>query len=120
MKEAGLSAMLLDLLGADDFVRLAEKRGGTRLFVPASGWSDLAQIIGEDAARKLAARWGGDYIRVPLAREVRARHYRAHGASNAEIALKLGMTETGVNRLFKAMPNKPVKGSCDSRQGDLF
>lgn len=120
MTDERLSPMLLDLLGPSDFVRLAEKKGGTRLFVPASGWADLARLIGDDAARKLAARWGGDYIRVPLAKKLRARHYRAAGASNAEIALKLGMTETGVNRLFKDMPDKPAKGSCDPRQGNLF
>jgi len=57
---------------------------------------------------------------VPLARELRARHYRERGSSNAEIALKLGMSETGVNRLFKAMPDKPVKGCRDPRQGSLF
>ena len=120
MREAGLSAMLLDLLGPVDLVRLSEKKGGTRLYVPATGRAKLAKDIGDTAAQKLAERYAGDYIRVPLARELRARHYRANGASNAEIARKLGMSEPGVNRLFKAMADTPVKGSGDPRQGDLF
>lgn len=115
-----LSDVLLELLGPAGLVALAEARGGTRLYVPASGDHSLARDIGAAAAQTLARRYGGDYIRVPLARELRARHYRAAGASNAEIARRLGMSESGVDRLFNAMPNKPVKGSNDPRQGDLF
>lgn len=119
-RQEALSAALLALLGPAGLIALAEKRGGTRLFVPAGRTESLATLVGDAAAQKLAARYGGDYIRVPLARELRARHYRAQGASNAEIAIKLGITETGVNHLFRAMPNKPVKGSNDPRQGNLF
>ncbi len=119
-KQETLSDALLKLLGPAGLIALSEKRGGTRLFVPADRIDDIAALVGADGARKLAARYGGDYIRVPLARELRARHYRAGGASNAEIALRLGMTETGVNHLFRAMPNRPTKGSGDPRQGELF
>ncbi|WP_163266493.1 hypothetical protein [Chelativorans alearense] len=122
-KEKRLSAVLLDLLGPDGLVRLAEWKGGTRLYVchPAGAdGSELARQVGAEAARKLGRRYGGDYIRVPLARELRARHYRAANHSNAEIAKRLGMSESGVDRLFNAMPNKPVKGSRDPRQGELF
>ena len=121
MSEPRLSAVLLELLGAEGLVLLAEHKGGRRLFVPKSpDGGALAGTLGQEAAASLARRYGGDYIRVPLARELRARHYRAAGASNAEIARRLGMSESGVDRLFNAMPNKPVKGSRDPRQGDLF
>jgi hypothetical protein len=120
VSETRLSSLLLSLLGAEGLVRLAERRGGTRLYVPAEGNGQLAADIGAAAAGRLADRYGGFYIRVPLARELRARHYRAAGCSNAEIALRLGMSESGVDRLFYAMPNKPAKGSGDPRQGDLF
>ncbi|MDJ1463425.1 hypothetical protein [Nitratireductor sp. GZWM139] len=121
MSEPRLSAVLLDLLGADGLVKLAEHKGGRRLFVPKSpDGGMLADTIGLEAAITLSNRYGGDYIRVPLARELRARHYRAAGASNAEIARRLGMSESGVDRLFHSMPNKPQKGSRDPRQGDLF
>lgn len=122
MSEPRLTAVLIELLGAGGLVRLAEYKGGTRLYVPSAGdGGALAGMIGAEAARALSARYGGDYIRVPLARELRARHYRAAGASNAEIARRLGMSESGVDRLFNAMPNKPAKGrAADPRQGDFF
>lgn len=120
MSDLRLSDILLEMLGPQDFVRLAEYRGGTRLYVPAGEGATLAKAIGTEATRALVDRFAGSYIRVPLARELRARQYRAAGASNAEIARRLGMSESGVDRLFNAMPNKPAKGSYDPRQGDLF
>lgn len=120
MNNLRLSDVLREILGADGMVRLAEYRGGTRLYIPAGNATALENAIGEQQTQALIERFAGSYIRVPLARELRARQYRAAGASNAEIARQLGMTESGVDRLFNAMPNKPAKGSCDPRQGDLF
>ncbi|TIV64899.1 MAG: hypothetical protein E5V89_28895 [Mesorhizobium sp.] len=121
MSDEQRSAELLGLLGADAFLRLAEEYGGTRLYIPRSGdTTDLAKQLGAKAACKLGERYAGTYIRVPLAREHRARHYRQIGQSNAEIARRLGMTETGVDKVFGRMPGKPVKGSHDPRQIDLF
>lgn len=104
---------LQTLIGVKAFVRLAEAFGGTRLYVPTSidPNHEIVIAIGEDAARKLVERLAPDVIKVPLARELRARHYRANGQSNAQIARRLGITETGVERLFQRMPDKPVKGS---------
>lgn len=113
--------VLLRLLGPDDFLRLVEAYGGIRLFVPSGNErTDLIGAIGEEAALKLSDRWGGFHIRVPLAREFRARHYRAIGMSNAQIARRLGMAETGINRLFGRMDSVPIKGSRDPRQIELF
>lgn len=121
MSDEQRSAELLGLLGAESFLRLAEAYGGTRLYVPRSGdTTEIAKQLGATAARKLGDRYAGTYIRVPLAREHRARQYRKNGQSNAEIARRLGMTETGVDKLFSRMPGKPVKGSHDPRQIDLF
>ena len=112
-----LSDVLLDLLGEEGLRRLAEFRGGARLYVSAAGGA-LAGAIGAQAAGLLAQRYAGSYIRVPLAREIRARHYRGVlGLSNAAIARRLGITESGVDRLFQAMPKKPEKNTA---QGDLF
>ncbi len=121
MSEERLSGELVALLDEPDFVRLVEHYGGTRLYVPASGDStQLAEVMSAKAAIALARRFAGATIRVPLARERRARQYRAEGRSNAEIARRLGITETGVDKLFHRMPGKPVKGSRDPRQTDLF
>ena len=121
MSEDRRSYELLNLLGEADFVRLAEIYGGTRLYVPASGdASQIARKLSQTAADKLAQRYSGTHIRVPLARDIRARQYRAFGLSNADIARRLLMTETGVDKIFRRMVGKPLKGSRDPRQADLF
>ena len=56
MSETRLSSLLLSLLGAEGLVRLAERRGGTRLYVPAEGNGQLAADIGAAAAGRLADR----------------------------------------------------------------
>lgn len=90
------------LIGEEALVRLAEAFGGTRLFVPVKITRDhaITRAIGFEAACRLSDRLAPDVIKVPLAREPRARHHRATGKSNAWIALRLGMTETGVEMIF--------------------
>ncbi|RIA44065.1 hypothetical protein DFR49_2301 [Hephaestia caeni] len=109
------------LLGDDAFVRLAQAFGGTRLYVPHTMRPDheIAVAIGLAAAERLCRRCAPAQIRVPLARELRARHYRAAGLSNAAIARRLGMTEPGVDKLFARMRDKPEKGSQPSLFGTL-
>lgn len=120
-KEVGLTDALLRLLGPSGLVVLAEQFGGTRLYIPAQPENGkLSGELGVEIVAKLSRRFGSDYISVPLARELRARHYRAAGCSNAEIARKLGLAESSVNRLFSRMDNVPVKGSGDPLQLKLF
>lgn len=109
-----LSNDLKALLGEDGFVALAQAFGGTRLYVPTAIPADheIAQAIGREAADLLSRRYSPATIRVPLARSERARHYRALGLSNAQIARKLGMAETGVDKLFARMADAPTKGSA--------
>ncbi|WP_054310011.1 hypothetical protein [Mesorhizobium sp. 1M-11] len=118
-RNEALTAELMELLGEADFLRLVEEYGGIRLKVPVD-LSPLVEKLGERAAVKLGQRYSRSYLRVPLARSVRARHYRAIGRSNAEIARLLGIAETSVDKLFRRMPGKPVKGSRDPRQIELF
>lgn len=115
MNDERLSGELLHLLGAEDFLKLVERYGGTRLYVSGAGRS-LSRALGRAGAQALASRYQGSYIRVPLARSFRARTYRESGLSNAEIARRLGVTETGVDKIFARMDEKPAKGS----QLDLF
>lgn len=120
---------LQDLIGETAFVRLAEAFGGTRLYVPQSMGPDHAIVAAIGAAAAvLAERMAPDVIHVPLAREARARHYRGvDGLSNDRIALALGMTESGIRKLFQRMDEVPAKGSVppsaandDSDQPDFF
>lgn len=108
-----LTESLRALLGAEALVSLAEAFGGRGLYVPQEIGADhpIVRAVGIHAAAKLAKRYSLAFIRVPLARELRARHYRAKGLSNGEIASKLGITETGVDKLFARMERPPAKGS---------
>lgn len=114
MSERLTTDELISLIGERAFVALAEAFGGRRLYVPGviEGDHDIARAIGPDAARHLSERIAPDVIRVPLARDLRARHYRAAGLSNGAIATRLGITEPAVNKLFARMTDVPVKGSA--------
>lgn len=116
--EAGLTHELAALIGEDALIALAEAHGGTRLYVPADP-AILAPLIGAQASARLTERYGRATLRTPLARERRARHYRARGDSNAAIARRLGLTETAVDKLFARMAAPPAKGS-DPRQLTLI
>lgn len=96
---------LVGLIGETATLALAEKLGGTRLYVPAriKERHRLVPIVGIDAARALCGAFGATVIRVPLSRDLRAMHYRAQGCSVALIALRLGLTESGVRGLFKRL-----------------
>lgn len=99
---ADLTNELLTALGEDDFIVLTEKFGGLRLFVPGDiGRSELPNTLGATAALRLSKLYPGGYIRVPLAREIRAARYRQSGMSNRDIARSLGIAETSVDKLIK-------------------
>lgn len=108
-----LTASLIALLGERDFIALCEGFGGRRLYIPPTIPDDhaIVEAIGREAANRITKWYAPAQIRVPLARNIRARHYRAQGLTNGEIATKLGMTETGVDKIFDRMENPPAKGS---------
>ncbi|MFN3676183.1 MAG: hypothetical protein ACK4TC_09400 [Sphingomonas pseudosanguinis] len=109
---------LVELIGEAAFVRLAEAFGGTRLYIPNKLTPDheIVEAVGKDAAILLVERFAPDQLKVPLAREIRARHYRARGWSNTRIARALGITERGVERLFHRVPDD----AKSSPQLDMF
>lgn len=95
---------LLAAIGEDAAVALAEEFAGTRLYVPnqMNDRHRIVELLGRAAADKLSDHYGRVAMRVPLLRANRALRYRKQGLSNGRIAVRLGMTESGVNRLFKA------------------
>lgn len=106
---------LTSRIGAESTLRLIELHGGVRIHVPkrVTARTKLAREIGEDAARALSAHWGGDFLSVPLAREWRARVYKARGASYSVIARRLQVTEHAVWRILN-------RAGMTEAQGDLF
>lgn len=93
------------IIGEAGLVALAAEFGGSRLYVPVRIASDhrIAKAVGIDAARALCDQYRATVIRVPLARDLRAKHYRAMGWSAAKIARTLGLSESGTRSLFKRL-----------------
>jgi len=107
---------LVRSIGAGAVLALIEADGGSRVFVPKQPdqATPLSRAIGLDAARVLAAEWGGDYLSVPLARAWRVRVYRAEGATQRAIARRLGITEGQVWKLLRDA------GRTGAAQMDMF
>lgn len=99
---------LVGLIGEAATIALAEQFGGTRLYVPmrTKDTHPIARAIGRHAAVILCGHYGPSTIRIPLLREMRAKHYRNNGLSNAKIAVCLGLTESGVGTLFKRLEGR--------------
>jgi len=116
-----LTAELHELLGDEGFFKLTDVHGGIRVYIPkVAPGSTLASEIGVDHTARLSKMFSGGYIRVPVAREFRARHYRTLGESNATIARRLGLTETGVEKLFRRAAKERVTAKKDLRQIEMF
>ncbi|MDL2332858.1 hypothetical protein [Brucella inopinata] len=125
MKEESNSfvAELIDLLGEDSLIRLADAHGGIRIYVPSPsnvGRSQLVDTLGLDIVTKLARRYGGDGFTVPLIRDLRARRDRDQGLSNAQIARRLGIREDAVEKIFNRSPVKYRPKKKDDRQIEMF
>lgn len=106
-----LASNLSQIIGEEATVSLLEEFAGTRVYVPRQVRenSRLTRAIGREAAQALCDRFASDTIRVPLGRELRAKHYRHRGLSDARIAARLGLTESGVRTLFKRMGSEGLQ-----------
>lgn len=119
----GMIKELYDLIGHDALMILVENFGGLRIYIPKDiSNSKIAKVLPPDVLIKLSRTYCGSFLRVPLARQYRARHYRLAGLNNRKIARKLGMTESGVEHLFRRTRiRRPLKHrNIDPRQIDLF
>lgn len=121
------STLVRDLqacLGMDGFVQLCQELGGLRIYVPyrLKDDSELVQVLGRELAEKFVRKFAPATIRVPLAKRVRALHFRAQGLSDPQIARKMKITESGVKSLFKCEWDLPERPGRDKRspQLDLF
>jgi len=108
---------IADIIGEAAALRLAQARGGTRVYIPHDPTPGcvLAQIVGLDAAHKLARLYAGDRPEIPQAARLknkRARILREDG-SQAAIARRVKCSERYV-RMVKSHV------APDDRQADLF
>lgn len=111
MEEGRLLTHLHAVLGEVGFVHFCQALGGTRVYVPYKlrDENEIVKAVGRELADKLARAMAPCHIRVPLARRERALHFYMQGLSNAQIARKLGITETGVEKLLRREPDLPPK-----------
>ncbi|KNY13622.1 hypothetical protein AKG11_28220 [Shinella sp. SUS2] len=119
-----LTNELLAKLGEDDFLLLVERAGGARLYVPGDlTRSDLPSLVGVEMADRLSKLYRNNYIRVPLARDIRISRYRKAGMSNREIARTLGISESGVDKAIqRGKRRRPADfpKKKDERQMDML
>ena len=113
------SSELAAIVGEDAMVALADEFGGRRLYVPVrvKETHRIVRTIGIEAAQRLCDRCQYTVIRIPLARDLRAAHYRAKGWSNAKIAKHLGLSENGVAGIFKRVARNVESGSKVENDG---
>lgn len=107
-------AALSRLLAPAELLALVEACGGNRLYIPArpARGSPVVRAIGAAAAQRLAEGYGGQQLKVPLARAWLVRTYASQGMSQPQIARRLRITESAVWRL--------LRDARDARQTDLF
>lgn len=92
-------AVIVEVIGEAKALELSKKRGGRELFIPIPSrlgpHSPVVQLIGVDAAEKLARRFAGDRFNVPLGPGKRARVWelREAGWTIARIAGEMRCTE---------------------------
>lgn len=104
--QSDIEQELIEYLGEEDFLKLVENYAGTRLFIAKLCKKEPTKIercIGRKAAEILDRYYGGCSIAIPMARALRAKRYREEGMSNSRIAVKLGITESGVEKLFNRL-----------------
>jgi hypothetical protein len=115
-----VSSELLDLLpfnllevvqitDEDTTMRLVYHFGGSRIYIPKypKEGKGISQAIGLEAANKLAANYGGDYLHIPfckaLKQEMRDRQIlaaRRQGAKTAELAKQFNLSQRRVQEII--------------------
>lgn len=87
-------------LGAEATLTLVEACGGTRIFIPRrpTEANELTAKVGLGVVQLLCEHWGGDYLKVPVARGWRILILRSRGLTYPEIARTLNCSENTVWR----------------------
>ncbi|MTW19111.1 hypothetical protein GJ689_23205 [Rhodoplanes serenus] len=104
---------LAEVIGEPAALALIEAFPGLRIYVPRSPTERIMAAIGAEAAAQLARAYGGEYLKVPAAKQWRVTIYRTRGLSYADIARRVGSTEDGVWRILS-------RAAMTSPQLDLF
>jgi len=126
----GILGQIEELVGREAALNLARERGGTTMTFSGRQDSELARIVGDEKAQRIAAQFGGVIkYRIPMAhvrgargRRLAAARMSAEGVSATEIARELDIHERTVFRvrerqrevadlpLFPDLPLTTVRG----------
>lgn len=120
---------LVDLIGFEPTMALVRAFGGIPLRIPkrssgGANYEAIAELVGQDAADKLVARYGGDRVKMPRCQRLmiveRWRRIIAdseRGDTLNQIALRYRITERAVSKILK----KPIfLSSPEPHQASLF
>lgn len=109
---------LADAAGADAALTIGLARGGSRFRIPkkADG-SDLADLVGIDAARAIVSHLADERIEIPLAAELLNAWLRdEHGWSQERRAMRLRKSR----RTIQYWDSGATPSRADPTQSDLF
>ena len=101
----GVLAEIAEIAGRDAAMELALKLGGEALYVPRPARLDpdhrLVVVVGVEASVRIAERFQGEAIDVPLARRALTRWMAARGVPKREIARRLGFSASAARRYLQ-------------------
>lgn len=118
---------LVEVVGLPDTMRIVQRWGGTRLWIPhqAEDGTPLVQYLGRAQADKLCARLGGNRPDIPKAMRLlnvlRDDDIRSNpgGLSVPELALRYGLNERRIYQI-RGQPMPPALPPRNERQLSLF
>jgi hypothetical protein len=113
-------AQLARVIGRDQALALAGSCQNGRIYVPRSPGPNhrLTQLIGQEAAGKIARQWGGEIIYMAKCHEVKIkfrnsaiRRWAAEGRTRRELADLAGLTERQIDNILheKSSPMDAVR-----------
>jgi hypothetical protein len=107
----GILCQIAQATTVETAIVIARAVGGQRLYLPREDHLKpghaLVKLVGQDAARTICARWGGERRDIPSARAYLhwydCRRLRREGKTHAEISRALGLAMNTVAALLKGL-----------------
>lgn len=100
-----------NVIGLESTLRVVQRHGGRRLWVPSKPNEHLVQLIGDEAAQMLCDQFGGEFLPIPrcvelirLRRDLDIHAKRQAHTSIAELAGEYKMTERAICMILARKP----------------
>jgi hypothetical protein len=114
---------IAEAAGLDAALRLAEVKGGQKIYVPSKTMSDhhwLVRAVGRPAAEAVARLYGGEYIDLPAnpAGGLNGMRRRAEAALDEGVSINEAVRRSGFTR--RALFMRKAKRAERKPEPDLF